>query len=1185
MNYRCAKYFLIVLFIIFQNIGYSQQKNQLKDQFEFAQKVINGFEGYGINIGENDFTYHSLRNDKTDALLTRASDGNMAIEWETQALPKDFNAKSALFVWMAAMDITGKNNRFNVYVNGIKRFTIISGEATHWDLRNDDAKLEYITLYKDQHGDAHGYMALTAPKKWLTPGKAINIKIVGEANGENTWIIIYKISDVIPYLAKVSEYETWLDVTCEQRGETYVFDIAAPAQFGGKLLQYQIGTVKNTTELIEKNGTAKGQFTTRADIGNNLIVSDGKNRLVDVPDFTVESTHQTLLAQTILLNEISRDDKSFLIKTRRIYRPETVKSMIDLENSKLGDGTIYLMNSSHQDIAWMDSPEKCVIERDTMLLTPLINAAQKDPGYRFDIEDALILKEYIERHPDKEKTIKQLLLDGKISCGSTYTQPYEEMYSGEALARQFYFGALWLKERFGYKANTYWNVDVPGRTPQIPQIAKKAGTNNLIISRHKRGIFNWVAPDGSSVLTFSPGHYADAFTPLHKSFFEAAEYIASSSLDWASYFESSREPAVIPLLSDWDMSPAKDYSHIINQWENINLLEKDPGDFIPVQLPKIKITTAPEFMEEFGKRATVIPSLKGERPAVWLYIHGPSHQKALKASREGDILLTAAEKFATMDALAKKSFADYPQQRLNNAWEAKIYPDHGWGGKEGQITDDLFKWKYEFARNEAKQMIENSTRSIASHINTKNDAGVPVIVFNSLNWIRNDVVHATLNFEQGKATGIILKDDNNKKIDHQKEKITLFKDGSIKSIDFCFVAEDIPSLGYRTYYADLQEKNAKEEFTGNNSSFGNNFYKIEFSNDGLKSIFDKELNVEILNTEKFRGCDIFTMQSIGNGAGEFDNIQRPDMEGFDKTSNNNIKWENISNGPVYSSFRMRQQIRNSVVEQTITVYNQIKKIDINVALLNWDGVLYREYRMALPLNMNDGEVSYEVPYGVSVVGKNEIEGAAGERYKAPAVDIHPRGIENWIGASNSRFGVTLSSSVVAADYIDPTDNPAKNIILQPILLASRKSCHPEGNEYLQTGNHYFEFSLKSHLPGWGNGFRFGKEANEKLFVVVNPKQYKNAELPERKSFLTVNVDNIIISAFKKSENQNAVVVRMYDILGKSTNPEIRMDFKPLSCYKTSLIEEEIEELKHSENVIKIKVENYSIETFKFILQE
>ena len=51
----------------------------------------------------------------------------------------------------------------------------------------------------------------------------------------------------------------------------------------------------------------------------------------------------------------------------------------------------------------------------------------------------------------------------------------------------------------------------------------------------------------------------------------------------------------------------------------------------------------------------------GERPDVWLYIHGPSHQRALKAPREGSRLLTAAEKFATFDALQQGSFKDYPQ--------------------------------------------------------------------------------------------------------------------------------------------------------------------------------------------------------------------------------------------------------------------------------------------------------------------------------------------------------------------------------------------------------------------------------------------------------------------------------------------------------------------------------------------
>jgi len=34
-----------------------------------------------------------------------------------------------------------------------------------------------------------------------------------------------------------------------------------------------------------------------------------------------------------------------------------------------------------------------------MLMTPLLKAAIKDPGYRFDIEDVLMIKEYIGAIP------------------------------------------------------------------------------------------------------------------------------------------------------------------------------------------------------------------------------------------------------------------------------------------------------------------------------------------------------------------------------------------------------------------------------------------------------------------------------------------------------------------------------------------------------------------------------------------------------------------------------------------------------------------------------------------------------------------------------------------------------------------------------------------------------------------
>ena len=177
----------------------------------------------------------------------------------------------------------------------------------------------------------------------------------------------------------------------------------------------------------------------------------------------------------------------------------------------------------------MDSPEKCIVERDTMLLSPLFELAQKDKNYRFDIEHALMIKEFTERHPDKKELVKEMLRDGRISCGSTYIQPYEEMYSGEALARQFYFGAKWLKDEFNYNSEVYWNQDIPGRTLQMMQLMRKAGTKYMMISRHERGFYNWYSPDGSFVTVFTPGHYANAFTPLQKNFHEAAQFLATSS--------------------------------------------------------------------------------------------------------------------------------------------------------------------------------------------------------------------------------------------------------------------------------------------------------------------------------------------------------------------------------------------------------------------------------------------------------------------------------------------------------------------------------------------------------------------------------------------------------------------------------------------------------------------------------
>jgi alpha-mannosidase len=209
-----------------------------------------------------------------------------------------------------------------------------------------------------------------------------------------------------------------------------------------------------------------------------------------------------------------------------------------------------------------------------------------------------------------------------------------------------------------------------------------------------------------------------------------------------------------------------------------------------------------------------------------------------------------------------------------------------------------------------------------------------------------------------------------------------------------------------------------------------------------------------------------------------------------------------------------------------------------------------------------------------------MEGAAGERYGTICSDIHPRGIENWIGASNPEFGVTMSSSVAVADWIDPTDHPADYPVLQPILIASRHSCHWEGNPYLQAGDHHFNFAVTSHQPGWSHALNFGRQANETLQTVWADNKFANASLPEQLSFFSTGDPNVLISTIKKAEDSDEVILRLVDLEGKNKKLQFHSFQKIKEAWLTNLIEEEVKKLKITHGKPEIEVGKNSIETLK-----
>ena len=312
-----------ITFLLFfaWTIGSAQDDN-LKTIFDLAGKSKNWFEGFQKNIGGNEFTYSSFRNDVTDALITRCTDGKMAIEWETAKVPTNWSQNEAGFLWIAAFDLTSERYIFDLSLNGVKRFEIPTTTKKNWEIKTEDGgRLSFVTVETDQHGDAHGYMSLVAPKSWIKAGEAQQIKIVGREAGSNTWLIIYKATDALAYLQNSVEFDIWMDLVFEVATDNLKGTLVTSSHLAGKELTAVSGKSTQKVLLTEKNGQATGEFILPLSaLEKPFYLNDPKGEVFVVKSLgeTFQSTR--LLAQSVLLNESKINDGNIELSAKRNYK-------------------------------------------------------------------------------------------------------------------------------------------------------------------------------------------------------------------------------------------------------------------------------------------------------------------------------------------------------------------------------------------------------------------------------------------------------------------------------------------------------------------------------------------------------------------------------------------------------------------------------------------------------------------------------------------------------------------------------------------------------------------------------------------------------------------------------------------------------------------------------------------------
>lgn len=756
---------------------------------------------------------------------------------------------------------------------------------------------------------------------------------------------------------------------------------------------------------------------------------------------------------------------------------------------------VHILCSSHNDLGWRGTPEHHLGVQRNVIRQSLARLAV-DPEYRFNLEMALSLQHFLE-HPTTTAAEKEAVLrfcrEGRLHVGASWSQPPESSVADEVLARNFLLGRNWLKS-LGIDSTVYWNVDTPGRALQIGQVCQQAGVKYLVLSRHTYGPQRWRSPDGSSVVAWSP--WGDAYFWGMKANLLGPNPDAGilnrvhQAVEAMSKVVPSRDAS---LLFSIDECGPQNADALIRAWNQA----KPAG-------PKMAYSTMPVFLE----RATAnheLPITYGEQPDVWMYEFHPGHRRSYDAWRRAGERLPAAETWASIRALVEQTWSNYPAAKVQTAWRETLTMDHAWRG--GRI-DVESREIWQRALGTAVEVETQSLAAIAARVRFERPR--PVVVFNELNWSRRDNVELALPAELDPKRVAVIGADGKVRASQ------LTSDGKL-----CFVTDAVPGLGWTTYYLGERSAPVADAPPPAPGTWENATLKLVLGEAGLRSLKLKANDCEFLRTDAFQAGEFCSMRSTGQAASEAGGIGGPVAGSLSRLAQFNPTWRTVEHGPVRTIFRLEGKTVECGVLLDVICWQDLPRIDLNLQLQGLKIAKGRELRIALPVGLVDADaaVRYGVPYGWVEAGKDDLDRAPGWHYRQKARDICLREANRWISVSATNAGLAIGTSELVFDTRDP-DRSLKYPVIMPLLLASVLES--------ENGDHQHRFSLCPHDGGWQNGWRHAWASQTPLRAVL-PDPTSRGSLPVQFAPLVVDGEGVLLTAFKKSEQGDTVVLRLVEM--------------------------------------------------------
>jgi alpha-mannosidase len=823
-----------------------------------------------------------------------------------------------------------------------------------------------------------------------------------------------------------------------------------------------------------------------------------------------------------------------------------VRAQAELEKIKsdLQQTSIRLTGNSHIDAAWLwPWTETVQVVHDTF--STALQLMNEYPQYTYTQSAAAYSEWMCEKYPAICQEIQERVKQGRWEMvGGMWVEPDLNMPDGESLVRQLLIGKRYFRDKFGSEVRIGWNPDSFGYNWQLPQIYKKSGIDYFVTQKMDWNdtnhlpfkLFWWESPDGSKVLTYFPHDYDLGIEPL----------MLAQDVTHAD----QRNPGLPEMMhlfgiGDHGGGPTRAMLDSGVRWTDPKMVYPKTvfgiaqGFFSDVE-GKLDSAHSPVWnYKTIAAGSTQLPappagmvSLPTWNDELYFEYHRgvfTSQANHKRNMRESEVWMLDAEKYSS---LAWLSGQPYPADSLNEAWKKVLFNQfHDLAAGSGiAVIYKEAQRDYDMVRFTSGEASSSALAAIASRVDTGSTAGVvPVLVFNPLAWPRTDVVEFSVQMPSVAKEGVSVVDGQNRPLPSQ----ILSTDPVTNSVHLLVEPKSVPSVGYSLVRVVPAHRDVPSDLSAHELTLENSALRVALDpkTGCITSLFDKRSKFESIAA----GACGNELVAFNDNPKQYDawNIDSDIEQTFTRLDSADSV-QLMETGPLRATIRVTRTWQQSKFVQDITLYAGLDRVDV-INDIDWHET-HILLKAAFPLAATSDHATYEIPYGSierPTTRNNSWEAA---KFEVPAL--------RWADLGDSAHGFSLiNDSKYGYD--------AKNNVLRISLLRSPTWPDPNADR----GHHHFAYSLYPHAGDWKQALtvRRGYEFNSPLKAL--PVEAHAGDSRVDQSFVAVDQDNVVVTAIKKTEDGDALLLRFYEWAGKNSDVHLTVPAGAASGTLTNLMEQ------------------------------